>query len=58
MTGKTAKFGSISRRRLLATLVEWVFGSARVQPLIIATEDLHWVGPSTLIEWPMGVYSA
>jgi predicted ATPase len=36
------------RRRLLATLVEWVLGSARVQPLVIATEDLHWVDPSTL----------
>jgi len=36
------------RRRLLATLVEWVLGSARVQPLIIATEDLHWADPSTL----------
>jgi predicted ATPase len=36
------------RRRLLATLVEWVLGSARVQPLIVATEDLHWVDPSTL----------
>jgi class 3 adenylate cyclase/tetratricopeptide (TPR) repeat protein len=36
------------RRRLLATLVEWVIGAARVQPLVIATEDLHWVDPSTL----------
>src|SRR5207249_1221503 len=36
------------RRRLLATLVEWVLGAARVQPLIVATEDLHWVDPSTL----------
>jgi class 3 adenylate cyclase/tetratricopeptide (TPR) repeat protein len=36
------------RRRLLATLVEWVTGAARVQPLVIATEDLHWVDPSTL----------
>jgi class 3 adenylate cyclase/tetratricopeptide (TPR) repeat protein len=36
------------RRRLLAILVEWVLGSARAQPLIIATEDLHWVDPSTL----------
>jgi tetratricopeptide (TPR) repeat protein len=36
------------RRLLLATLVEWVLGSARAQPLIIATEDLHWVDPSTL----------
>ena len=29
------------RRRLLATLVDWVLGSARSQPLVIATEDLH-----------------
>ena len=33
------------RRHLLATLVEWVLGSARVQPLVIATEDLHWADP-------------
>jgi predicted ATPase len=33
---------------LLVTLVEWVLGSARAQPLIIATEDLHWIDPSTL----------
>jgi tetratricopeptide (TPR) repeat protein len=32
----------------LATLVEWVLGSARAQALVIATEDLHWVDPSTL----------
>jgi class 3 adenylate cyclase/tetratricopeptide (TPR) repeat protein len=36
------------RRRLLATLVELVLGAARVQPTIIATEDLHWADPSTL----------
>jgi class 3 adenylate cyclase/tetratricopeptide (TPR) repeat protein len=36
------------RRRRLANLVEWVLGSARAQPLVIATEDLHWVDPSTL----------
>jgi tetratricopeptide (TPR) repeat protein len=36
------------RRRLLATLVEWVLGVCRVQPLVIATEDLHWADPSTL----------
>jgi len=36
------------RRRLLATLVEWVLGSARAQSLVIATEDLHWADPSTL----------
>jgi class 3 adenylate cyclase/tetratricopeptide (TPR) repeat protein len=36
------------RRRLLATLVEWILGAARVRPLVIATEDLHWADPSTL----------
>ena len=36
------------RRRLLATLVAWVLGAARAQPLVIATEDLHWADPSTL----------
>jgi len=36
------------RRRLLVTLVEWMVGHARIQPLVIATEDLHWADPSTL----------
>ncbi|HZY58201.1 MAG TPA: AAA family ATPase [Candidatus Binataceae bacterium] len=36
------------RRRLLATLVELALGIARVQPSVIATEDLHWADPSTL----------
>jgi class 3 adenylate cyclase/tetratricopeptide (TPR) repeat protein len=36
------------RQHLLATLVEWVFGAARAQPLVIALEDLHWADPSTL----------
>src|SRR5713101_1098084 len=36
------------RRRLLATLVEWVLGAIGVQPLVIAIEDLHWADPSTL----------
>ena len=36
------------RRRLLATLVAWILGSARTQPLIIVIEDLHWADPSTL----------
>jgi class 3 adenylate cyclase/predicted ATPase len=36
------------RRRLLATLIEWVLESAREQPLVIVTEDLHWADPSTL----------
>jgi class 3 adenylate cyclase len=36
------------RRRLLAIMVDWVLGAARMQPLVIATEDLHWADPSTL----------
>jgi tetratricopeptide (TPR) repeat protein len=36
------------RRRLLATLVEWLIGAARTQPLISVIEDLHWADPSTL----------
>jgi class 3 adenylate cyclase/DNA-binding transcriptional ArsR family regulator len=36
------------RRRLLATLVEWILGTARQRPLVLATEDLHWADPSTL----------
>src|SRR5215469_6395665 len=36
------------RKRLLANLVGWVLNSSRVQPMIVAVEDLHWVDPSTL----------
>jgi len=36
------------RRRLLAILVEWVVGASRIQPLVVATEDLHWADASTL----------
>jgi class 3 adenylate cyclase/tetratricopeptide (TPR) repeat protein len=36
------------RRRLLATLVQWILGSAKAQPLISVIEDLHWADPSTL----------
>jgi len=36
------------RRRLLATLVEWIIGAARTQALISVIEDLHWADPSTL----------
>jgi len=38
----------VARRRLLATLVAWLFGTAKMQPLVILIEDLHWVDPSTL----------
>jgi tetratricopeptide (TPR) repeat protein len=36
------------RRRLLAALVAWIFGAARLQPLVMVVEDLHWLDPSTL----------
>ncbi|HKV53008.1 MAG TPA: AAA family ATPase, partial [Candidatus Binataceae bacterium] len=36
------------RKRLLATLAAWTIGFAKAQPLVLATEDLHWADPSTL----------
>jgi predicted ATPase len=36
------------RRRLLAALSAWVLGAARLQPLVMVVEDLHWLDPSTL----------
>ena len=36
------------RKRLLATIAAWALGTARIQPLVIAAEDLHWADPSTL----------
>jgi predicted ATPase/class 3 adenylate cyclase len=38
----------LQRQRLLELLVEWVVGLARVQPVVMITEDLHWADPSTL----------
>lgn len=34
------------RKRLMATLVEWVLGTRK--PLLVVVEDLHWVDPSSL----------
>jgi class 3 adenylate cyclase/predicted ATPase len=36
------------RRRLLTALSEWILGAARIQPLVMVSEDLHWLDPSTL----------
>src|SRR5207244_11959349 len=36
------------RRKLLATVAAWLFGTTRVQPVLFVVEDLHWVDPSTL----------
>jgi class 3 adenylate cyclase/tetratricopeptide (TPR) repeat protein len=50
----SAKYPALSisaeqqRRRLLATLVEWLIGAARTQPVVSVIEDLHWADPSTL----------
>jgi len=38
----------IQRRRTLAMLTTWLFGTARHQPTVAVLEDLHWVDPSTL----------
>src|SRR6516225_5459907 len=36
------------RRRQLAALTASVMASARVQPVVLAVEDLHWADPTTL----------
>ncbi|MBV8056495.1 MAG: AAA family ATPase [Deltaproteobacteria bacterium] len=36
------------RRRLLSALAGWAFGAARLQPVVMLVEDLHWLDPSTL----------
>ena len=36
------------RRRQLAALTNWVMADARVQPVVLAVEDLHWADPTTL----------
>src|SRR6266436_6299601 len=37
-----------ARGRLLAGLAGWVLKLAKLQPLILAIEDLHWVDPSSI----------
>jgi len=36
------------RRRQLAAVAAWILAGARVQPLVLAFEDLHWADPTTL----------
>jgi class 3 adenylate cyclase/predicted ATPase len=36
------------RPRLIATVVDWISATARLQPTVFVVEDLHWVDPSTL----------
>jgi hypothetical protein len=36
------------RRRQFAALIAWTIARARVQPLVLAFEDLHWDDPTTL----------
>ena len=36
------------RRRQLAALNNWVLAGARVQPVVLAFEDLHWADPTTI----------
>jgi hypothetical protein len=36
------------RRRQLAALSRWSIVSARIQPVMLAVEDLHWADPTTL----------
>jgi predicted ATPase len=36
------------RRRQLAALTAWSIASARIQPVVLALEDLHWADPTSL----------
>jgi class 3 adenylate cyclase len=36
------------RRRQLAAVTAWAIAGARVQPIVLALEDLHWADPTTL----------
>ena len=36
------------RRRQLGALTAWALASARIQPVVLACEDLHWADPTTL----------
>ena len=36
------------RRRQLAAMTNWVMAGAKVQPVVLAFEDLHWADPTTL----------
>jgi len=36
------------RRRQLAALTNWVIAGAKVQPVVLALEDLHWADPTTI----------
>jgi predicted ATPase len=36
------------RRRQLLALTNWAIASAKVQPVVLALEDIHWADPTTL----------
>ena len=36
------------RRRQLAALTNWAIASTKVQPVVLALEDIHWADPTTL----------
>jgi AAA ATPase domain/Adenylate and Guanylate cyclase catalytic domain len=37
------------RHRQLAAMTNWVFASARLQPVVLAVENLHWADPTTIV---------
>jgi class 3 adenylate cyclase/tetratricopeptide (TPR) repeat protein len=38
----------LKRKRLIATLTQWLFSLARMQPVVLVLEDVQWADPSTL----------
>jgi predicted ATPase len=38
----------VLRRQQLTALTNWAMASARIQPMVLALEDVHWADPTTL----------
>ena len=38
----------VLRRQQLTALTNWAMASARIQPVVLALEDVHWADPTTL----------
>src|SRR5262249_46648598 len=46
--GRVEPGADAQRRRTLEALIGWVVALARLQPVVLIAEDLHWTDPSSL----------
>src|SRR5262245_61144328 len=46
--GRVELSADAQRRRTLEALIGWVLALARLQPVVLVAEDLHWTDPSSL----------